>query len=241
LDIGCGGGHTLLDACALGLSPVGIEPVPELVKFGKTLLSENGFDSERILQGDASTLLRVEEGSLDCISMLSVIPHIPESEWAQVHESISRGLSRTGKTFIAYRNELFDLYTANSFTHEFYQENFFSHWSYSEDKCHELMENLVAHIPNSTQPGTNHTNSDDKKFGNLKRVRSNPLVQAQYLSEFGLKIDEIMFCNFHPKLPSMGSLSREEISIKHNLELDLANKWQGYFMASMFIIVASKF
>jgi hypothetical protein len=66
-------------------------------------------------------------------------------------------------------------------------------------------------------------------------------VQAQYLSEFGLKIDEIMFCNFHPKLPSMGSLSREEISIKHNLELDLANKWQGYFMASMFIIVASKF
>jgi ubiquinone/menaquinone biosynthesis C-methylase UbiE len=241
LDIGCGGGHTVLDALELGLVSRGIEPILDLVRFGQQNLEHAGYDKGQISLGDASSISNFGNEEFDLVAMLSVIPHVPESDWDSLHEEVSRVLKPGGISVIAYRNELFDMFTANRFSHTFFMKNFFSHPSYTDSFRLDLESELKKFIPFFNVPEINHTESPDKSFGELSRPKTNPLTYSSYIEKFGLQHEKNLFCNFHATLPNMGRLNSEEIrSIKHELELDLFDKWQGNFMSSMFVAVSRK-
>lgn len=241
LDIGCGGGQTVLDAFEIGAQVIGLEPVPSLVDFGKRKLSESGFNAEAIAQGDASDISRFESSTFDLVAMLSVIPHIPYQDWPSLHMEIQRVLKPGGYAVIAYRNELFDLYTENRFTHEFFMKNFYSLGSYSLEIREKISLELEDFIPRHNVPSLNHTESKDKRFGLLDRPKSNPLTQAEYLANYGLTLEHNFFCNIHPLLPNSAvSKSIEPSDLKHQAELAYFDKWQGNFMGSMFVSIARK-
>jgi ubiquinone/menaquinone biosynthesis C-methylase UbiE len=241
LDIGCGGGETVLDALQLGIDVNGIEPIENLVRFGQKKIANAGFDEKKITQGDASVISSFEDNSFDLISMLSVIPHVPMKDWFNLHSEIARVLRPGGISVIAYRNELFDLYTANRFTHEFFMSNFYSVNLYSEKLRREIYEELKKFIPHFEQPQIRHTEARDKSFGELVRPKTNPLVHNVYLKQFGMMSESTYFCNIHPFLPNMKLSEIEDFrSVKHKLEIEFYDKWQGYFMAAMFVSVARK-
>ena len=241
LDIGCGGGQTVLDALELGLVSRGIEPILDLVNFGQQSLERAGYEKEQISLGDASSITNFGDEEFDLVAMLSVIPHVPESDWSFLHQEVSRVLKPGGICVIAYRNELFDLFTANRFSYTFFMENFFSHTSYTDAIRRDLESELKKFIPFFNVPEKNHTESPDKSFGELIRPKTNPLMYSSYIEKFGLQHEKNFFCNFHATLPNMSRHNLEDVrSIKHELELDLFDKWQGNFMSSMFVAVSRK-
>jgi len=240
IDIGCGGGQTVLDALDLGIEAKGYEPISNLVDFGRNKLADANYDSAFIQLGDASVLESVNESSVDSVALLSVIPHIPIEDWAKLHSQIYKVLKSNGTAIIAYRNELFDLFTANRFTIDFFMNNFFTMNHYSKTYRDKLYAELSLMIPNFDKPNKNFTESKDKRFGELNRPKCNPLTINNYLITFGFKVEGTYFCNFHSKLPLMLSNEQTDKFIKHNLEIDLSDSWQGNFMASMFLVVVRK-
>ena len=241
LDIGCGGGQTILDALERDIDVIGVEPIEKLADFGRNKLISEGYSGSKILLGDASAISKFDEESFDAVAMLSVIPHVPKKDWESLHKEIFRVLKPGGIAIIAYRNELFDLFTANRFTHLFMMNNFFSHGSYTELERSAIATELNSFIPFYETPSLNHTESNDKSFGDLDRPKSNPLNQSSYLANFCLNLSSMYYCNFHPILPNMKHRDSKSLrKIKYDMELDWFNEWQGMFMSSMFVTVSRK-
>jgi SAM-dependent methyltransferase len=239
LDVGCGGGWNVLDALELGIDAKGIEPVLELKEHGCDLLSKHGHDPERITQNDLSMLYDLEPNSLDCIAFLSVLPHVPKSEWNNIHKNISRILKPGGKLISVYRNKLFDLFTFNSITMEFFDKDLWNLEVFDELGS-ERISQLKALIVNPDLPTPYHTNAVDKSFGKLERVKSNPLKIDKYLSTFKLNVENISYYNYHCIPPLMIESTKQFKKINHDMEATMSTNWRGNFMAAMFVVEATK-
>ena len=240
LDVGCGGGWTVLDALELGIDARGIEPVRELKEFGTKLLQEHGHDGGRIRQDDLASLATLPDASLDCIALLSVLPHVPAERWESVHRDIARVLKPGGQLFAAYRNELFDLYTFNSFTVQFYDESLWGCEPCESLRTNQQLDQLKALITHPDVPGPYFTAAQDASFGQLKRVKSNPLTMSAFLSGFGMRADRTSYYHFHCVPPLLAKSVDSYRDINHQLELTMSGDWRGNFMAAIFMVEAVK-
>jgi SAM-dependent methyltransferase len=237
LDVGCGGGRTVLDALELGLDATGIEPVIELKNAAAELLRRHGHDPARIRQDDLAGVADYPSASQDCVALLSVLPHVPAPSWDDVHRGIARLLRPGGCYVAAYRNTLFDLFTFNSYTVEFYDRTL---WEgvpsgASDDRRLEKLKSLITH---PDVPGPYHTNAADKSFGQLSREKSNPLTMPAYLREFGLRTERTRFYHFHCVPPLAQDAVKDFRASSHDLDLTLSDDWRGHFMAAMFVVEA---
>ena len=241
LDIGCGGGWTTLDSLKLGVKTIGLEPVIELKDFAENLLQKEGFDGKNILNEDLLYIKTLENNSQDCIALLSVIPHVPLNKIEKIHKELYRVLKPGGKLVIAYRNELFDLFTFNSITLEFYKNRI---WELDELKklseTPEVLKALSGLINNPDLPGKFHTNAKDKSFGKLNRFKTNPLTIKEYLSSFGLKWLESHFYHFHAVPPLISYKVQDFKKINHHLELNYSSDWRANFMCPMYLVISEK-
>lgn len=240
LDVGCGGGWTVLDALERGINARGIEPVKELREHGCKLLQEKGYDPSKIALQDLACLDDLPDQSQDCIALLSVLPHVPSSNWNHVHQQIARVLRPGGRLIAAYRNELFDLFTFNSITVEFYDKSL---WDVEPLDC--LRTDGVIHrlknlITNPDLPGPYFTAAKDVAFGKLERVKSNPLTMAHYLAGFGLNVERTRFFHFHCVPPLMSNDIPQFKSLNHQLELTMSDDWRANFMAAIFMVEVVK-
>ncbi len=240
LDIGCGGGWTVLDALQKGVNAKGIEPVKELKEFGNKLLSDNGHDPSKISQNDLSSLSNHQPDSEDCIALLSVLPHVPKDQWGNVHKNISNALKKGGRFVAAYRNELFDLYTFNSFTMEFYDTSLLNNEACSVLRNNETISQLKSLITNPDVPGPYFTAAKDHSFGELERVKSNPMTMQNFLSQYGLKVEKIRFYHFHCVPPILAGKVKDFNKINHQMELTMSDDWRAHFMSAIFFVEAIK-
>lgn len=238
LDIGCGGGWTVLDAAELGLDVRGIEPVPELMNHGRELLRKHAHDPDKITQGDLGGLAALRDQSLDCIVLLSVLPHVPRNKWDDVHRDIARVLRPGGVLVAAYRNELFDLYTFNSFTVEFYDKSLWGAEQTASLRSERRIAALKALMTNPDLPGPYSTAAQDKSFGEFERPKSNPLTIPAYMAQMGLRMEKASFYHFHSVPPLMAHTIDNYRQINHQLELTRSDDWRGHFMAAMFLVEA---
>jgi len=238
LDVGCGGGWTVLDALELGLDAEGIEPVAELQEHGTKLLQSNGHNGDRISKNDLSSLSSYPSNSFDCISLLSVLPHVPQEKWESVHKEIARILRPGGRLIAAYRNELFDLYTFNSLTLEFYDQSLWECPPCEDLQTESSITKLKGLISNPDLPGPYFTAAIDKSFGNLKRAKSNPLMMPSYLKQFGLMVENTKYYHYHCVPPLLAGETDNYREINHQMELSMADDWRGNFMAAIFMVEA---
>lgn len=240
LDIGCGGGWTVLDALDLGLDARGIEPVAELKAHGCALLGAHAHDPSRIEQGDLAKLATLPSDSVDCIALLSVLPLVPRESWDDVHEDIARVLRPGGRLITAYRNQLFDLYTFNSFTMEFYDRELWGCEPCGPLRTDQQLARLKGLVVNPDVPGPYFTVSTDKSFGHFDRQKSNPLTMPAYLAGRGLRVERTSFYHFHCVPPLLADAVDTYRTINHQLELTMADDWRGTFMAAMFVVDATR-
>jgi SAM-dependent methyltransferase len=240
LDIGCGGGWTVLDAVERGVNARGIEPVAELKEFGCNLLQEHGHDASRIAQDDLASVANLPTASEDCIALLSVLPHVPRDSWDGVHKDIARTLKPGGRFIAAYRNELFDLFTFNSITMEFYDQSLWNNEVCSSLRNNDTLGMLKGLITNPDVPGPYFSAAMDKSFGNLDRMKSNPMTMPSYLEKFGLRVERTRFFHFHCVPPILANKIDGYRNINHQLELVMSDDWRAHFMAAIFMVEVVK-
>jgi 2-polyprenyl-3-methyl-5-hydroxy-6-metoxy-1,4-benzoquinol methylase len=240
LDIGCGGGWTVLDALEKGIDAKGIEPVGELVQHGKKLLQSKGYEDNRINQGELASIDNLKNGSQDCIALLSVLPHVQAKDWDVVHRELSRVISPNGHLIAAYRNELFDFFTFNSITQEFYDNSLWSPDAFKKLNKEKALSGLKSLITNPDLPGPYHTGAKDKSFGKLERVKSNALTIDSFLNKYGFKVTMKRFYHFHAVPPLLEATIENLRQVNHDLELSLSDDWRGNFMAPMVLVEAIK-
>lgn len=240
LDVGCGGGWTVLDALDLGIDAFGIEPVEKLVQFGQDMLRRNNYDAERLAIGEIAGLSKIEGESLDALSFLSVLPHVDEADWDAVHQTASRVLKQGGVFVAAYRNTLFDLFTFNRLTLEFVESSLWEPMRANLAFSEELKNSLRTLVTNPDKPSLHFTGSQDATFGTLRRVKSNPLDITNLLARHGLELNNIHFYHFHCVPPLIEAHVKNYRQINHELELTHSQDWRGNFMAAMFLVEATK-
>ena len=241
LDIGCGGGWTVLDSLKLGINTIGVEPVLELKKFAENLLSKEGYKGKNILLEDLIYIESLEDNSQDCISLLSVIPHVPINNLDKIHKELYRVLKPGGKLVVAYRNELFDFFTFNSITLDFYKDRIWESEEFNKiSNDPNVLKALKSLINNPDIPGKFHTNVEDKSFGKLDRFKTNPLTVDSFLSSYGFKWLESNFYHFHAVPPLISDKVKDLKKINHFLELNFSSDWRANFMCPMYLVIAEK-
>jgi SAM-dependent methyltransferase len=240
LDIGCGGGWTVLDALERGIDARGIEPVAELCEFAGDLLRRHSHNPDRVRQADLAVLRNGPAGSEECVALLSVLPHVPAENWDAVHSDLARVLRPGGRMVAAYRNELFDLFTFNSFTVETFDRSLWGCPSGTPLRTDEIIGRLKGLMTHPDLPGPYFTAARDKSFGALKRVKSNPLAIGAELHRFGLAVERTSFYHFHCVPPLMADQVAESAAINHRMESELSGDWRGHFMAAMFLVEATR-
>ena len=240
LDIGCGGGRTVLDALEMGRKVQGIEPIEPLVKEAKTLLAESGQNPGLIRQADMAEVQNWKPHTFGTVAMLSVLPHVDPNKWDFTHQYVRSLLVKGGYFIASYRNDLFDLFTFNSFTIDFILNTLWNCRTLQRFHAKESVEGLKKLIKNPDIPGPFYTDAKDKSFGKLTRVNSNPLGMPSYLYRFGLRVLKTYFYNYHCAPP----LLRENIDdyriLSHRMDMEMSEDWRGHFMASTFVICATR-
>ena len=241
LDIGCGGGWTVLDALKKRINAIGVEPVNPLQKFASNLLNKEGFEGERILLDDLLYIESLKSNSQECIALLSVIPHVPADKLDHVHFELSRVLKPGGKLVVAYRNELFDFFTFNSITLNLYKNTIWNNKELSSiSNNSQVLEALKNLVTNPNIPGEFHTNSGDKSFGKLKRFKTNPLTIKNFLAKYNFNWLESNFYHFHCVPPLISDKVKDLKKINHKMELNHSNNWRAQFMCPMYLVICQK-
>ena len=240
LDIGCGGGWTVLDALRLGINAIGVEPVKELKDFASNLIQKESFNPDLIIKDDLMYIESLPDNSQDCIALLSVIPHVPVEKLEEIHNHLNRILKPKGLLIVAYRNELFDFFTFNSITLDFYKESIWNNPNLDTLNNSDTLELMKDLISNPDLPRKFHTNAIDKSFGKLKRFKTNPLTINSYLKNYNFNLLESNFYHFHAVPPLISEKIKNLKKINHNLELTMSTDWRANFMCPMYLVTAQK-
>lgn len=109
-----------------GWDAYGIDLSEKMVDHARDLLSNEGADRTRIVQGRLDNLSFYADRSFDVVISLGVLGYIdPETE-KNVYAEIHRVLKPNGIFLVEHTNGLFDLLTFNRFTVDFYRREIIS-------------------------------------------------------------------------------------------------------------------
>lgn len=219
LDFGCGEGFfsELMLRNGLAKKVIGVDPSTDLIRIAgeNQYLSSNIHCEIRL--GASNDLNVIEESSVDLVIALNVLAYMTRDEEIQFYNESNRILKPGGHLLVTHSNELFDLFTLNNLTVEFFSRNF------------KVDINQFLDLKNVEPIAT---------YG----IRENPLSYSLKLTSFGFEQKRIDFFHHHSDLPrKQNSIARNKVAPEmESRSLTKPVDWQEYFMSSTFGVLASK-
>lgn len=203
LDFGCGDGVMLLDFEES--RRIGIDPDLDLLNRAKERVPDATF-----VHGGVNAMKEVEAGSVDLILCLNVAAYFSDEEDQEFYMQVGRVLKRGGALVITHSNELFDLFTLNAFTANFFKNQFGVDAS-----------SLLTH--------------PDKPDRITYNVRENPLHYLHKLAAHGLREERQGFSNQHARPPLLDSgFSLETKDYTDTTAVAEEDRWKLLFTCSTF-------
>jgi SAM-dependent methyltransferase len=203
VDFGCGEGVLIRKAReAEASSVVGIDPVPDLLRRAK--------DATQTILGGVEQLALIPDASVDCLIAANVLAYLTPEEERTFYREAARIVR--GALVVTHSNELFDLFTLNSYTTAFFVRYF------GVD-----VASLLA-MP-------------DKPKDVTFNIRENPLTYGTKLSSYGFTVERMEFMNRHPVPPLLTGAAPSDIHAKTyppTLGLPESERWKLLFQCSMF-------
>jgi len=118
LDAGCGTCGPLIRFLKEGMIAKGFDISEKMVEEGKKELQKEGYDPNLIFTADLEKGENLPLENFDAAVALGIFPHIPNEK--QALNNLKKTLKKNGKVFIEFRNDLFSLYTLNTYSNEFF-------------------------------------------------------------------------------------------------------------------------
>jgi len=238
LDAGCGTGEPMMYLTDIGCDVVGFDLSDGMVAQAKAKLRERGLDEGRVRVADVldrNTLSPYAPQSFDAVVANGLMPYIADDDLA--HQNLLR-LVRPGGYFIsAYSNAMFDLFTFNRFTVDFFRKNFFDWLDLPADLCAELDAKLKNIIPKHDKPKSIPEGARDFIY-----VRShNPYEVEGYLRDRKFNVVDCRYYKFHAFPPLLADTPKARAALfEHSRKCEVvhAKDWRAKYMCSTFIMVA---
>ena len=154
-----------------------------MVELGKQRLLELNYDPGILMLGDIESLGSIESNSLDAVLCFNTLAYFTDEEEKKFYQEANRIIKRNGYLAVSHSNELFDLYTLNRYTVEFFKRNLIK-----DPGTIKSIEELLQH-------------PDEPAAYTTYNIRENPLAYKHKLLEFGFTEINQLFSNLYELPP----------------------------------------
>lgn len=217
LDFGCGDGAFTEYLLAEGAHVEAVDVDATMVEAAEGRLRSR-WPEVRLRLGGVEALGQLRDASVDHLLALNVLAYLTRDEETRFYREAARLLRQGGSLTVTHSNELFDMFTFNRYTVEFFRKNF----SFSSPPCD--VSSLVTH--------------PDKPDRRVFSVRENPLAYRHKLSQFGFREVRQEFANLHTKPPLLTpEVNFDDInsrSYPSTIDWPEPERWKLMFACSIF-------
>ena len=236
---GVGDATPLVTIAGDGIRVAGNDVSPEMVKFARANMTENGLDPEAInlldvQSHDAIDAERKRAGSFEAVMALGVIPHVEDDRWFV--DSMDKFLEPGGRLLLQFRNSMFSMFTFNRLTKEFVMDELLPEVpeSIREIVSVDLDQRLaVDKPPKRTRPTGDGYDEILSKF-------HNPFELSEIVKSFGYKELQFHWYNYHPAYPMLAGSIDPKVYRQAQMDLEGDTSWRGMFLCSAGLIEAVK-
>jgi SAM-dependent methyltransferase len=236
---GVGDATPLVTIAGDGIRVAGNDVSPEMVKFARANMTENGLNPEAInlldvQSHDAIDAERKRAGSFEAVMALGVIPHVEDDRWFV--DSMDKFLEPGGRLLLQFRNSMFSMFTFNRLTKEFVMDELLPEVpeSIREIVSVDLDQRLaVDKPPKRTRPTGDGYDEILSKF-------HNPFELAEIVKSFGYKELQFHWYNYHPAYPMLAGSIDPKVYRQAQMDLEGDTSWRGMFLCSAGLIEAVK-
>jgi ubiquinone/menaquinone biosynthesis C-methylase UbiE len=195
-DFGCGDGvhfSAFLDA---GAQIEGVDFSEGMIEQARRRLRDGRRDIGLARLGGVDALRAVPAASLDAVLSFNVLAYLTQDEEKTFYQQSARILKVGGYLLVTHSNELFDMFSLNRYTFEFFERHL-AFEPYYRSALKELLSK--ADVPEKAA---------------TYNVRENPLSYRYKLARYGFEETRQEFINLHraPPLVLESALIREDDS-----------------------------
>lgn len=247
LDVGCGPASTIRLLADLQTQFYGFDLTPEMVDEAKSVCTSLALDASRIWQASALDLssYKAPDGidTYDAAVCLGVLPHVTEKDDLLVLNNIYHSLNSGGQIVLEARNALFSLFTLNRYTHNFFLQSLIS-----KDHINSLCSDKESYLGFTNQfqqffamdlPPIRTGYASEPGYDQVLSRTHNPFVLSKQAESVGYTNVKTLFYHYHALPPLFEGLD-PSLYRKLSLSLEDPEDWKGHFMASAFILTATK-
>lgn len=211
-DFGCGDAVLFPQFLENGAIITGIDIAPEMVSLAHERLRKNNYDPAIVSLGGAEQLGKINSQSLDALLSFNVLAYLTEKEEALFYQQASRTIKPGGFLIVTHSNELFDLFSLNKYTVDFFRKYLVV------DQYKDKIKPLI-------------TNSDKPEKPTLYNVRENPLIYQYKLKRYGFRETRQEFINLHDAPPPLLNKNK---SFSDTRLIKEPERWKLLFICSIF-------
>lgn len=235
IDYGCGAGGLSGELTRRGYHVIGIEPNPKLYELAQKKMVKAGKKPEQIKNGSLDQLAKIAKGSCDVFIAMGIVQYLSPKDYQKLFRQIKRVLKKKGTLVCTFQNALFDLFTFNKYTLEFFETHVFAEFKkqgLDQNLALNEMKNLIA---KNDLPSNDSTRARDNIY-----VRThNPLTVGEELKNMRFQLKNLHFYSFFPVPPLISGSQKDIIDkIIKKMEVRESQSWQGYFMANALLVEA---
>ena len=214
LDFGSGDGIYSQKVLDCGGTVMAIDIDESMIAHSRSKLGQ--FEHFSSFVGGVETIKNIPDKSIDTVLSLNVIAYLHNGQDLCFYKEASRILKKNGVLILTHSNELFDMFTFNKYTVDFFKENFSI-----KEEC-DIKDLLVnSKLPDRT-PQT---------------VRANPLSFGIQMESYHFKETKQEFSIPHKLPPLLLNEDPDDLPNRKMIDLENLNKedsWKKMFMCSIF-------
>lgn len=184
-DFGCGDGVLFPEFLDVQAHIEGVDIAESMIAEARAHLSQRGKNPDLARVGGVSEMCELPSASYDAVLSFNVLAYLTHAEEETFYREASRVVKPGGYLVVTHSNELFDLFTLNRYTVDFFKRHLVSEASYSA-----LLAGLLK-------------NADIPENPTAYNVRENPLNYRFKLDRYGFEETRQEFINFHQAPPAL--------------------------------------
>lgn len=211
-DFGCGDAIMLSPFLEVGAQVKGIDISPEMIAIAKKRLTNGGYDADLAQVGDVTDLKELETFSLDALFCFNVLAYLTDIEERVFYEEAGRIIKPGGYLVVTHSNQLFDMFSLNSYTLNFFKENLV------KEEYQSHINDLFKKIDASETAKASYN------------VRENPLCYKHKLQKYGFSEIRQEYINLHDAPPGFLNVKGYPSTLIYSEE----QKWKLMFTCSTF-------
>lgn len=207
-DFGCGNAVHYPQFTDKGAEIEGVDISEAMVAEAHENLNKWNMPLDTVKLGGVELMKTIPDNSFDAVISFNVLAYLTNDEDREFYIQAQRILKTGGQLIVTHSNSLFDMYSLNAMTAQFFSDN------YNVMNTGELLVN-------------NQIDPDRPQYN----VRENPLAYRHKLSHYGLEEEQQEFINFHP-VPPMQMPANRDYADTLNVAED--QRWKLMFQCSTY-------